>query len=107
MRHLNGKKAVLEIIYRFKKAIESKGIKVDRIILFGSYATGTYHEGSDIDIVVISEDFREKSYWERIEILSDAIYEIFEPIEAVAMTPEEWESRDSMIVDYAEKGEVI
>jgi predicted nucleotidyltransferase len=101
------KKAVLEIIARFKKAIESKGIRVERLILFGSYATGTYREGSDIDIVVISDDFKGKSYWERIEILSDAIYEVFEPIEAVAMTPGEWERRESMIVDYAEKGEVV
>ena len=48
-----------------------------------------------------------KSYWERIEILSDAIYEVFEPIEAVALTNEEWERGERMVVDYAKKGEVI
>lgn len=101
------KVSVLEIISRFKKAVESKGIRINRLILFGSYANGTYREGSDIDIVVISEDFSDKNYWERIDILSDAIYDVYEPIEAVAMTTGEWENRESMIVDFAENGEVV
>jgi predicted nucleotidyltransferase len=64
-------------------------------------------EGSDIDILVISDDFSGKNYWERIDILSDAIYEIFEPIEAVALTVEEWEKGESAIVDYAKEGDII
>jgi len=101
------KKTVLEIISNFRKAIESKGIKTNKLILFGSYATGKYREDSDIDVVVISQDFNDKDYWERIDILSSAIYQVFQPIEAVAMTPEEWERGKSMLVDYAKGGEVI
>jgi predicted nucleotidyltransferase len=97
------KKAVLEIISQFKKALESKGIKIDKLILFGSYASGKYREGSDIDLVVISEDFSGKDFWERIEIISDAIYEVFMPIEAVAMTPEEWSSKESLIMQKTAK----
>jgi len=77
------------------------------LIIFGSYAAGTYREGSDIDIVVISEDFAGKDYWKRIDVLSDAIYEVFEPIEAIPFTPEEWESGRSDIVEYSRKGEVV
>ena len=101
------KRAVLDIISRFSKAIESGGIRIDKLILFGSYATGRYRQDSDIDIVVISRDFDDKDYWERIDILSSAIYQVFEPIEAVAMSLEEWESGQSLIVDYAKNGQVL
>jgi uncharacterized protein len=47
------KKAALEVLSRFRRAIESQRIRVDKLILFGSYATGANREGSDIDVVVI------------------------------------------------------
>ena len=34
----------------------SEHYKIDYIFLFGSYATGTNHEHSDIDIAIVSED---------------------------------------------------
>ncbi len=58
-------------------------------------------------MVIVSEDFAGKGYWERIEILADAIYELFAPIEAVAMTTEEWERGDSQLAAFARKNEVL
>lgn len=55
------KSRVYEIISAFRNAIESRGIKADKLILFGSYATGQYSQDSDIGIVVISRDFQNKS----------------------------------------------
>ncbi|HOK66136.1 MAG TPA: nucleotidyltransferase domain-containing protein [Anaerohalosphaeraceae bacterium] len=101
------KKTVLAVISDFQKALREVGIKPQKIILFGSYATGQQQQDSDIDLVVISEDFEEKGYWERIELLSAAIYKVFKPIEAVAMTPQEWQSGNSFIADYARNGEVV
>ena len=98
---------ISEIISCFKKALEAKGIKIDKIILYGSWAEGTQREDSDIDLVVISKDFQEKDFWQRINVLSEAIYEIFVPIEAMAFTPEEWERGDSSIADYAKKKEKV
>lgn len=99
--------AVINIIDRFQKSLENQGIKVNKLILYGSYAHGDYRDSSDIDIVVISEDFADMDYWKRIDILVDAIYDVFAPIEAVAMTPEEWEKGDSFICDYAQDGELL
>ena len=101
------KKTVLEIIKRFHLELEARGIKPLKLILFGSYAEGNMMKGSDIDLIVISDDFIDKSYWERIDILSDAIYEIFAPIEAVAFTQDEWEQGDSFVIDFARDGETL
>jgi len=101
------KNAVLTIISDFGKALELEKVKPWRIILFGSYASGQQREDSDIDLVVISDDFEGKDYWQRIEILSAAIYKVFKPIEAIAMTPEEWQNGDSPIIDYAREGEIV
>ncbi len=101
------KRSVLKILSRFRKSLETQGIKVDRMLLFGSCARGKQREGSDIDVVVISEDFKGKSYWQRIDLLSAAIYEVFEPIEALAMTPEEWSNDKSAFAELAKDGEVM
>ena len=102
-----GQKAVLDTIREFKNALEAVNISIDQLILFGSHAEGTAREDSDIDLVVISSSFADKTYWERINILNDAIYAVFAPIEASAFTPDEWKSRKSLIADYANNGILV
>ncbi len=101
------KKTVVPLVERFVRELQKRGVQPRQVILYGSQASGTATEASDIDVVVISEDFSGKSYWERIDILAEAIYEVYAPLEAVAMTPEEWRSGDAMIVDLAGNGEVL
>lgn len=101
------KKTVLKIINQFKDILEKKRIKIEKIILFGSYAKGEYSDSSDIDIIIISDDFGSMKYWERIDFLSEIIYEIFQPIEAFSFTKEEWEKNNSFLNDYAKEGEVV
>lgn len=101
------KTAALNAIARFRKAIEARGINVNRLILYGSYARGDYREGSDIDLILISEDFKNHDYWSRIDLLSAAIYDVFEPLEVVGFTPEEWDNQISPLYDYAKQGEIV
>ena len=99
------KEAVLKIISRFRLALEGRGIRLSEMILFGSYATGNFHEGSDIDLIVISEDFEGMEYWDRINVLALAICDVFEPIEAIAKTPQEWLTQQSPLIEYAKTGQ--
>ena len=101
------KEEVLGILKQFKQQIEEKKVHVERMILFGSWVKGSQQEGSDIDVVVISKDFGSKDYWARIDILAQAVYKVLAPIEAVAMTPQEWDSKESVICEFAKDGLVI
>ncbi|MGB5159458.1 nucleotidyltransferase domain-containing protein [Desulfobacterium sp. N47] len=102
-----GQDAVLKTITQFKKALESIDIRVEQLILYGSHSVDKAREDSDIDVVVISPSFSDKNYWERIDILTEAIYKVFAPIEATAFTPEEWKAEKSLIVDYAKNGIIV
>lgn len=97
-------KTAIKTLKQFKQVLGSFDIQVERMILFGSQATGAAREGSDIDVAVISSSFADMGYWERINILSEAIYKVFAPIEASAFTPEEWEAKSSLIIEYAHDG---
>lgn len=102
-----GKNDVLNILKRFREALESRKIHVEKIILFGSWAKGTAGEFSDIDVVVVSKDFNGKDLWSRAQMLGAAVYQVFEPIEAVALTPQEWEGKTSTVCELAKNGELV
>jgi len=101
------KNYALKAAARFNDALVRLGVKASRIVLFGSYANGTSRDGSDIDIAVISGDFKGMDYWKRIDVMSKAIFKTYEPIEAVAFTPDEWENGDSIIREYARDGVAV
>ena len=62
---LNGK--IADFVQRLRSAM-----KVEAVVLYGSYAKGTADERSDIDIAVISPDFEGTSTWERQEAIARA-----------------------------------
>ncbi|MBC8204253.1 nucleotidyltransferase domain-containing protein [bacterium] len=101
------KTEILNIIVRFKDALIKNGLRVENIILYGSYHTGGFREDSDIDLIVISEDFKGKGFLERIDMMMEALCEVFKPIEAYPMTPEEYKKGDSMIALFAREGEEV
>lgn len=45
------------IISRFVHILTANGIRVEKAILYGSYATGRVRSGSDLDIAIVSPDF--------------------------------------------------
>ncbi len=88
-------KKISEILRRFKISLEAMGVRVDRMILFGSHASGVEKEGSDIDVAVISKDFKNMNLLKRLETIGLALAKarIMEPIEALGYTEEEFSTK--------------
>lgn len=64
--------------------------RADLIMLHGSYARGDYiEEYSDLDLLVVSEDFRNINPGCRMSILADLLAGLERPVEALAYTREE------------------
>ena len=61
-------------------------IKIDRLILFGSYLYGTPREDSDIDIAVISQDFEHMSILEKIGLLSKVAVAVDSRLEVIGFS---------------------
>jgi len=89
--------------------LKRKGIKVNRVILYGSYAKGNHRPGSDIDVAVISSTFNSKNLLERQELLGEAIFGISEPVEAIGYSYNEFRKPRvlSFLFDIISNGKVI
>lgn len=91
--------------------LQQTGLNVQKIIVFGSQAAGKRHADSDIDIIVVSNDFTNKNIFKRAKLTKEAeimtIKKFMIPMDIVTMTPEELADDQSLLSDYAKKGEII
>lgn len=56
------------LIKRYFKVLTDHGIKVNKIILFGSYAKNKAKPWSDVDICVVSKQFGKDGYDEMVRL---------------------------------------
>jgi uncharacterized protein len=91
--------------------LKERGLKVSKIILFGSQVKGKTSEESDVDILIISEDFQGKDIFERARLTKDAeiltLKKFMMPLDIVTLTSEEFESNKSIVAKYARKGKAM
>ena len=48
---------VIETVRNYAREIISRGVKLRSVILYGSFAKGTQHEWSDIDVALVADEF--------------------------------------------------
>jgi predicted nucleotidyltransferase len=87
--------ATINNIVKFlKESLIQYGIKVDSIALFGSALSDEMQEDSDIDLIVISADFRGKDIFERSKLTMAPEIRTFKkfkvPMDILNMSPEEY-----------------
>jgi predicted nucleotidyltransferase len=86
---LNKKKMLIE---RFLQRVK-KEINVERVILFGSTVQGKQRRWSDIDLAIISDDFKRVNNFERLVMLGKlAWYADATEIEALGYSKDEYKN---------------
>jgi predicted nucleotidyltransferase len=48
---------VIETVRNYARRIEANGVHLQTVILYGSFAKGTQHEWSDIDVALVADEF--------------------------------------------------
>ena len=102
-----------ELLAEAKKLAQkiAEEYKPEKIILFGSAATGDIRKNSDIDLLVVKEttDHPIKRDQKVLRLLSPIRNPI--PLDVVVFTPEElaWRSKggDPFVLEMLEEGEVL
>ena len=87
----------------------SQYIKVDRLILFGSYGYGKPRKDSDFDIAVISKDFEQMSILEKIELFSKVALMVDSRVELKGFSKREFlnPGQGSILKLIKSKGKII
>jgi len=102
---------ISEIARYLQSLLLAKGIKVQELILFGSYATGSPSEDSDIDLALVSPSFNGNDLYERAEMVAapvaKTIWEFNIPIDLITLTPEEYSNKDKLITASLENGKKL
>jgi len=101
---------IKKIVRKYVLELKKRGVNPQQIILYGSYAKGKPHPGSDIDLIVISPDLAKMHPLKKLEFLSLATMDINAPIEAMGYTPNEIKKRggESIFWDIIQKtGKIV
>ena len=88
---------IQRLLAELRKALSSLyGERLIAVILFGSYARGDYDEGSDLDVLIVLDDYH--SYWEELvrsaELASDLSLKYGVTISRTIMSEEKWKMGD-------------
>lgn len=96
------KRLIIDIVAKYADTV-NKEIKVDKIILYGSYSKGNPHKDSDIDVAVISPDFTGDKIEDRLRLMKYR-WNIDLRIEPMPFKPEDFVPDDPFVREIIETG---
>jgi len=94
---------VKEKAKRFLEEVKKNKIRICKAYLYGSYAKGTAHKDSDIDIALISEDFTGNRFYDSLRIIP-LRRKIDIRIEPVTYKPEDFDDSDPLVDEIKKAG---
>ncbi len=101
--------SVLKAVRDYVSAARAQGVAVERVVVFGSHATGRAHAWSDIDLLVIAPQFDDMKDRNGLNLLWRLAARIDSRIEPIPCGSRQWlEDDSSAIIEIARReGEVL
>ena len=96
--------AVIKTVRNYAKEINQQGINLRKVILFGSFAKGTQHEWSDIDVALVADDFTGVGFLDTPRFSSIGIKEPYIRIEAKTYPTDYFIESDPFIEEIKQTG---
>jgi len=87
--------AIVEVVKKYLAVLPAVGIHASRAVLYGSFARGSAHEWSDIDLIVIAPEFEGICDRSLVEQLWMARAKADDRIEPIPCGEREWETNGS------------
>ncbi len=94
---------IINTVKRFLDKLNANGINIEAAYLYGSYVKGIQHKWSDIDVAIISSDFDEDRFDERVRLTMIAS-EIDDRIEPVPFRPDTFVDEDPLAWEIKKEG---
>jgi len=79
-------------------------IAVEKVILFGSYAKGTFTEDSDIDLAIVSPDFDESNCIDNMTLLLCIANRLKADIQSMPFSVEEYREPKGLMEEILRTG---
>lgn len=90
-------------IYEYIEILRKDNLPIDKVILYGSYANGSQHKWSDVDICIISPKF--KNPLQAMDYLwQKTIFDMKYTIEPIGFSPKDFRESDSFINEIKKTG---
>lgn len=91
------------VLENFLRNVSDIDIKIERAILFGSYARGNAGKWSDIDIAIVSSDFSGIPFYDR-EMLIPVLLKVDTRIELHPFRPEDFNENNEFVREIIKNG---
>ncbi len=89
---------VIKEVKEYRKILKADNLPISAVYVFGSYAKGTPHKWSDIDVCVVSPRFTDA--WEALHYLYSKLpYGLGWAIQPVGFSPNDMESKYSSLIN--------
>ena len=89
---------IIEMVKQYAGLIQKENIRIDKLYLFGSYARGVATDESDIDVVIISKDFKGDRFDDRRKLVP-LRRKLDRRIEPIPYRPEDFKKNDPLVVE--------